>query len=111
MPNCVLRTKGVGSGQHWLWGLGADTPASSICPRLLTVSAARGFKVGLASSPTTAPKASTVPSARRNLLTTAPGPDAGCSILSVLRPHMPEKSGIVAGLSAAAIVGEKKFDE
>jgi hypothetical protein len=45
-----------------------------------------------------------VPLGRRNLLTTGPGPDDGCSRLSVFRPQMPEKFGIAVGSSA--ITGE-----
>jgi hypothetical protein len=38
---------GTGSGQHWLLGIGAETPLNSISPYFLTASAARGLKMGL----------------------------------------------------------------
>src|SRR5215468_9123676 len=87
----MLNANGVGSGRHWLWGLGITMPLSSSSPFFFTTSAACGLKIGLVKSPTTLWMM--LPSDLRSLLTTGPGPDDGGSKLNQ-RPHMPDKSGI-----------------
>src|SRR3984893_17334696 len=103
-------------------GVGEPAPLNSISPCFFTTSAAWGFKIGLAYSPTNwaglltrtpfaagnvRPSAS-VPCGRRDLFTTGPGPDAGGS-----KPgkegwaHMPEKSGMAAGPTTGAAVCPK----
>src|SRR6516165_2038583 len=46
-PCWWLNVYGVGSGQHWLPGLGGTTPLSSISPLFFTTSAACGLKITL----------------------------------------------------------------
>src|ERR1700730_2453357 len=84
---------GVGSGQHWLPGLGGTTPLNSISPLFLTASTACGVKIGLLSSPTRG-IAIKVPFGLRSLLAIGPGPDSGGSKKNQLRPHVADKSGI-----------------
>src|SRR5580700_3273270 len=95
----MLNANGVGSGQHWLWGLGITMPLSSNSPFFFTTSAAPGLKIGLVKSPTTLWMM--LPSDRRSLLTIGPGPDDGGSKLNQ-RPHMPDKSGIEVVSAAKA---------
>src|SRR5271169_2456612 len=87
----MFNANGVGSGRHWLCGLGMTMPLCSDSPFFFTTSAACGFKIGLVKSPTTLWMM--VPSGLRSLLTIGPGPDNGGSKLNQ-RPHMPDKSGI-----------------
>src|SRR5579862_8114198 len=93
----MLNANGVGSGRHWLWGLGMTMPLCSNSPFRFTTSAAFGLKIGLVKSPTTLWMM--VPSGRRSLLTTGPGPDDGDSRLNQ-RPHMPDNSGVVSAANA-----------
>src|ERR1700674_1913168 len=93
----MCKANGVGSGRHWLWGLGMTMPLSSRSPFFFTTSAACGLKIGLVKSPTTL--CMMVPSGLRSLLTIGPGPDDGASRLNQ-RPHMPDKSGVVSAANA-----------
>src|SRR5580704_1354752 len=93
----MFKANGVGSGRHWLWGLGITMPLSSRSPFFFTSSAACGLKIGLVKSPTTL--CMMVPSGLRSLLTIGPGPDDGASRLNQ-RPHMPDRSGIVSAANA-----------
>jgi hypothetical protein len=43
----MFNVNGVGSGQHWLWGLGMAAPLNSRSAVRFTTSAAAGFKIGL----------------------------------------------------------------
>jgi hypothetical protein len=47
MAMCLNRN-GMGSGQHWLAGLGKTRPASESSPFFFTTSAAQGCRIGLA---------------------------------------------------------------
>src|SRR5712672_4423095 len=96
----MLNANGVGSGRHWLWGLGITMPLSSSSPFFFTTSAACGLKIGLVKSPTTLWMM--VPSDLRSLLTIGPGPDNGGSKLNQ-RPHMPDKSGMDTPLFASLL--------
>src|ERR1700694_5350062 len=87
----MFNANGVGSGLHWLWGLGITLTLSSNSPFFFTISAACGLKIGLVKSPTTL--CMMVPSGLRRMLTIGPGPDDGGSRLKQ-RPHMPDRSGI-----------------
>src|SRR5580704_6097845 len=104
----MLNANGVGSGRHWLWGLGITMPFSSRSPFFLTRSAACGLKIGLVKSPTTL--CMMVPSGLRSLLTIGPGPDGGASKLNQ-RPHMPDRSGIDAALFVPVFAGSAEGAE
>src|SRR6516164_11703926 len=98
----MLSANGVGSGRHWLWGLGMTMPFSSRSPFFFTTSAACGLKIGLVKSPTTLWMI--VPSGLRSLLTIGPGPDDGDSRLNQ-RPHTPDRSGIDTALFVPLFAG------
>src|SRR6266567_4570060 len=96
----MVSVKGGGSGQHWLWLSGIDSPVSEYSPRFFKISAASGFRSGLLKSATRPALSSIVPLALLIVLVRGPWPDGGSSRLNRVRPHWPESAGIAAAFSA-----------